>query len=256
MEFAQLRYFLIASKSKNFSQAAKVAYTSRQNLAHSISRLEEEVGTPLFIRNGTQTELTYAGAALVPKIERILEEIDGLSDPRSAPDSRPSVNIAVAINTLTLYPQLCNDKMFELPITLSEHRAITCYDFVVEGQMDLVIVPRLGDTPPMCKAELISSEPIMYLCSAHSPLADKTSLDVHDFADHDVLLFPNSNFVYEDFLRTYNAYHVPESRIREIASVSLMKNEVRVHDAIGIANSEFANNPLMDWLQSPAPILP
>lgn len=190
-----------------------------------------------------QTELTYAGEVMVGKVEKILSDFDELAGSCLDQEASKNANVAVAINTLTLYPELCNEKMFELPITLSEHRANTCFEFAVAGHMDMSILARIGDMPSLCTSVLIISEPIMYLCSEHSTLAERERLDVHDFAGHDVLLFPNNEFVYEDFLRAYNAHNIPDSRIREIASVSLMKNEVRIHDAIAIANSEFAIRP-------------
>ena len=50
MELSQLRYFIVVAELGNMSKAAEVLFVSQPNLSTSISRLEEEVGAPLFER--------------------------------------------------------------------------------------------------------------------------------------------------------------------------------------------------------------
>ena len=50
MELSQLRYFIAVAKLGNMSKAAETLFVSQPNLSTSISRLEEEVGVPLFER--------------------------------------------------------------------------------------------------------------------------------------------------------------------------------------------------------------
>lgn len=48
MEFSQLRYFQMVAKTENISKAAQSLYITQPNLSKSISRLEQELGVPLF----------------------------------------------------------------------------------------------------------------------------------------------------------------------------------------------------------------
>ena len=50
MELSQLRYFITVAELGNMSKAAEALFVSQPNLSTSISRLEEEVGVPLFDR--------------------------------------------------------------------------------------------------------------------------------------------------------------------------------------------------------------
>lgn len=74
MEFAQLRYFASAARLLHFSRAARELYVSQPALSVQIGKLEAELGTRLFHRQGRRVTLTDAGEALLPLAERILEQ--------------------------------------------------------------------------------------------------------------------------------------------------------------------------------------
>jgi DNA-binding transcriptional LysR family regulator len=74
MEIFQLRYFVAAARLLHFSRAADELYVSQPSLSLQIGKLETEVGTPLFHRQGRRVTLTDAGQALLPLAERILEQ--------------------------------------------------------------------------------------------------------------------------------------------------------------------------------------
>ncbi|HTE17783.1 MAG TPA: LysR substrate-binding domain-containing protein, partial [Armatimonadota bacterium] len=73
MELFQLRYFIAAARLLHFSRAAEELYVSQPSLSLQIGKLEAELGTPLFHRQGRRVTLTDAGAALLPQAERIVE---------------------------------------------------------------------------------------------------------------------------------------------------------------------------------------
>lgn len=61
MNIAQIRYFVTAAQVQNLSKAAELLHLSQPALSKSISKLEEELGTPLFIRSGKRIELNEQG---------------------------------------------------------------------------------------------------------------------------------------------------------------------------------------------------
>lgn len=74
MELFQLRYFVTAARLLHFTRAAEALYVAQPSLSLQIGKLEAEVGTPLFHRQGRGVTLTDAGEALLPLAERILEQ--------------------------------------------------------------------------------------------------------------------------------------------------------------------------------------
>lgn len=64
MELHQLKQFVAAAESESFTRGAERAFVSQPALSASISKLEDEMGTQLFIRNKRSVVLTPAGRKL------------------------------------------------------------------------------------------------------------------------------------------------------------------------------------------------
>lgn len=76
MNTTQLRYFITAAQLQNLSRAAALLHLSQPSLSKSISRLEEEIGVPLFNRNGKKLTLNAQGQRFMESASRILKEAD------------------------------------------------------------------------------------------------------------------------------------------------------------------------------------
>lgn len=65
----QLRCFLALYETLNFSVAARQLFLTQPTLSYQIRTLEEELGTPLFVRTTCRVEPTQAGQ-LLPSLPR------------------------------------------------------------------------------------------------------------------------------------------------------------------------------------------
>ena len=74
MELFQLRYFAAAARHLHFTRAAAECFVAQPSLSQQIAKLEREVGTALFLRQGRSVRLTDAGEALLVYAERILAD--------------------------------------------------------------------------------------------------------------------------------------------------------------------------------------
>ena len=73
MDIRILRYFLTVAKEQNFTRAAEQLNITQPTLSRQLAALEEELGTPLFIRGNRSITLMEAGILLK---RRALEIID------------------------------------------------------------------------------------------------------------------------------------------------------------------------------------
>ena len=76
MELSQLRYFMAVAELGNMSKAAQALFVSQPNLSTSISRLEEEVGVPLFDRRRGKIVLNQNGELLLESVKRAVDTLD------------------------------------------------------------------------------------------------------------------------------------------------------------------------------------
>ena len=81
MNFLQLSYFKKVAELEHISQAANELYISQPALSKSVHLLEEEIGYPLFTREGTGIRLNENGRILYRYACRILSGYqDALSE--------------------------------------------------------------------------------------------------------------------------------------------------------------------------------
>ena len=73
MLFQDLQYFAKVAEAGSISRAADELYRTYQGVHKSISRLEEEIGQPLFVRSNNSMILTPLGEYLLNKIVKPLE---------------------------------------------------------------------------------------------------------------------------------------------------------------------------------------
>lgn len=52
MDIRVLRYFLTVAKEQSFTKGAEQLHITQPTLSRQLAALEEELGTPLFIRSG------------------------------------------------------------------------------------------------------------------------------------------------------------------------------------------------------------
>ncbi|MFH8613422.1 LysR family transcriptional regulator [Streptomyces sp. NPDC018029] len=95
MDLLQLRYFQTVARYEHISRAAEELHVAQPSLSRTIARLEAELGTPLFDRQGRRIRLNQYGVVFLHHVDRALSELDDarrvLSDARDTAFGRVSV---------------------------------------------------------------------------------------------------------------------------------------------------------------------
>jgi len=76
MELLQLRYFITVAETLNISRAAQYHMIPQPAMSQTISRLEKELGKPLFDRHRNKLSLTKDGEAFLHSITASITELD------------------------------------------------------------------------------------------------------------------------------------------------------------------------------------
>lgn len=75
MEWSQLQYFQTVARLQHFTRASEILRISQPALSRAIARLEEELGVPLFERQGRNVFLNRYGQIFVKRVNNAMNEI-------------------------------------------------------------------------------------------------------------------------------------------------------------------------------------
>lgn len=76
MELHQIRYVLAASETLNFTRAAERCNVTQPALTKAVKSLEDELGAPIFHRDGKRVRLSPFGLSILPTLRSIQEQAE------------------------------------------------------------------------------------------------------------------------------------------------------------------------------------
>lgn len=183
MELGQLRYFLKAAELRNFTRAAEACLVSQPALSQQILKLEEELGRPLFERQGRQVALTAAGELLKERAEQILSLVDDAKG--RITDDGESGRISVsAIPTIApfLLPDVlrCFAERFpKAEVEVNEDVTESLLKRLSQGEVDAGVVA-LPIEKQYLEVEPLFEEELVLVMPPDHPLAERKRVTVAD----------------------------------------------------------------------------
>ena len=182
MELSQLRYFMAVAELGNMSKAAQALFVSQPNLSTSISRLEEEVGVPLFDRRRGKIVLNQNGELLLESVKRAVDTLD--AGVRAVRDQHAGKSAPLSLACMTDDTDLLEHFVLDNPdINLIQKRLdLPALTFLLErGEVDLA----LAVLPPPSDEivfERVYNCHFVLLMSRDHPLAGEASITRHQLA--------------------------------------------------------------------------
>jgi len=186
MEFHQIRYFLAASDHLNFTRAAEACNVSQPALTVAVRKLEDELGGPLFSREGGRIALTELGRAMRSHLARIDETRRAASQAAAAfvGAAPQEVNLGIystigprsVCSALSLFRESAPD------VTLAIHDVWgpRAYELLLSGAFDCALVARHGPLPERITAVALYTEPMVLAVGAGHPLSGRAEVSAAD----------------------------------------------------------------------------
>ncbi|WP_131782272.1 LysR substrate-binding domain-containing protein [Legionella gresilensis] len=201
MNLRDLHYFVVLARVKHFGEAAKLCFVSQPTLSMQIKKLEEELNLILFERNNKQVMLTEQGQILVKHAQAILQQVAEMkelaqvsSDPLSG-EIRLGVIPTLAPYLLPLVMPHIQKKFPKLRIWLVEEKTDVLTTMLSQGQLDAALMA----TP--VQSDLVQhnlfDEPFYFICSALSPLYQRSSIQLEELKGQSVLLLAEGHCLRE-----------------------------------------------------------
>lgn len=179
MNLRQITYFLKIAELRSFTSAANALHVSQPALSKQMRQLEEELGTALFIRSDRGIKLTEAGAMLLTRAPRVLEEIAQLrNDLQASSTQTPSgplaVGMGLAARDLVTIPAVTRFLQRCPLVAMHVREGITgpLVDDLKLGALDCALLFEVSPEEPLI-AEPFVRESLLYV----GPPASQLSLD-------------------------------------------------------------------------------
>ncbi len=203
MDIAALETFAAVAQSGSFSEAAQRLRLTQPAISKRIAALEDELGTRLFDRIGRQITLTEAGEALLPRAERILEELAdsrrALSNLSGSVAGRLTVATSHHIGLHRLPPVLrrFTTSYPDVELDLRFRASESICDEVEHGRLELGIVT-LPPTPrPGLQVIPVWRDALRIVCGRDHPLARRERFELADLAAYPAILTGPGTFTRE-----------------------------------------------------------
>ncbi len=121
MDIQKLKYFYTTAQIEHITRSAEILHISQPSLTQAIHSLENELGVPLFQRQGRRVVLTEFGGYLKQRLDKLLPEFDHLSveieEMKQSVTKKVKLNILAAssfvINTIMEYKKINPEVIFD-----------------------------------------------------------------------------------------------------------------------------------------------
>lgn len=191
----QLKYFVAIAQELHFGRAAARLGMAQPPLTQQMHKLEQEVGYPLFARQGRGTVLTEAGRVLLDESIRLLKDCEeALEHTRRAARGEigrltvgtpPSVMLTRLPAVIRRYRERFPDVRF----VLRELSTSAIGEGLLVGTLDVGLL-REVETVGAFRSELLMREPVVAVLPRSHLLARRSRLTLGQLAGEPFVLFP------------------------------------------------------------------
>lgn len=191
MELRHLRYFVAVAETGSLSRAAEKLFVAQPPLSVQIRQLEDELGTPLFVRHPKGVRLTAAGQALLPEARFLLERAARVRDVVRDAGAGGSFTLGfVPSASSTVLPELVRRLRRQQPGLKLEVRELISSEQVealVAGHIDAGLARAPARHPRLQVAQQMADPFCLALPSEPAPPAG--AVDLRQWAERDFVGF-------------------------------------------------------------------
>ena len=189
MELTQLNYFIEAARTENLSRAAENLHISQPSLSKAISRLEEELGTELFLRSGRRISLNADGRLflrqITPSVAALQEARVQFSGTSLKTANRLTVGVwgesAALTGCLRAFRKEHPEAFFDLRSHMERVVRPDIRDF------DLLLYPEGEEYYRKYRGETLLTEPYLLAVRADPQTVRKSAVDAAALPDYPIV---------------------------------------------------------------------
>lgn len=183
-----LKTFLVAAEVEQLGEAARIICLSPSAVTSQIKRIEEQVGTPLFIRGNKTLKLTAAGEALKGYATALLDLNDAAFHALAGEEWDGSLTFGIPTDYIGSFMEIALPQLHTLiptrRIIVTADRSRRIREGVGEGHIDIAVVAM--ESQFLDESELWS-EKLVWVQEKGARLSAREELPVALFSDDCVM---------------------------------------------------------------------
>lgn len=199
-----LRYFVEVARTGSLAAASESLHVAVSAISRQISKLEQDVGAPLFERLPRGMVLTESGELLVEHARRTLLDADTVLGEISASEARGGKLVRIGCTegfTRSFLPAVLARRYEAAPnarYTLRSGTPTQVEHWVASGEVDLGIAFSSGNTPAL-NVVYSTEMPVRALLASTHPLASHALLTLADLQAYPLALLERGTTVRQLF---------------------------------------------------------
>ena len=213
MTFQQLTYLLEVNQTGSFTVAAKNLFVAQSTVSNAITALENEIGTPIFVRGKKGLYPTPRGEEIIAHAGRIQDSYQfmtsgGVSKKRSL---RICCNTYTPANAAFLR-LLDENKGEDVDYSFVNHNYINAFNSLINYELDLsihmIFSPNTTTFEEKIKKhslnhQIVATVPVAICIGPGHRLYNQETLSMQDFKDEKLLELPSPNYSNIEYLNAY-----------------------------------------------------
>ncbi|PLY00870.1 MAG: LysR family transcriptional regulator [Desulfuromonas sp.] len=238
MDLRQIKAFVAVANARNFTRAAEQLRIAQPAVSMSIARLEEELGLPLFNRNGRQIALTAEGEVFLRHAERILEDVAAAETEMGELRGLTAGEVRIGIPPMMssyYFPRVIADFRAEYPhlqLAVKGEGAARIQQLISSGEIDLGVIAG-SRIPTGLAAHCFLREEIVACVPSNHPLATRESVRLEELLSEPLILFKRGYYMRELTDELMRGLHKEPNVVFETNLFSLVRSLVA--EGVGVS---------------------
>ncbi|MDE5900843.1 MAG: LysR family transcriptional regulator [Muribaculaceae bacterium] len=239
MELRQLRYFVKAAETLNFSDAARALCIAQSTLSQQIKQLEDELGVLLFQRGSHSISLTEAGAELLSPATSTIREaevcVERVQDLRQLLTG--TLNIGVTFSFSPILTETITEFMKQYPgvkLNIFYKQTDELMQMLERRQVDFVLAFRTIERRDGVESHVLFENHLAAIVKSNHALAALDKVTPADLARFPIAL-PSKGLQARNAFDHLLAGHQPGLNVRlELNEVNILLKLIRKSNLVTI----------------------
>ena len=240
MTLQELRYFCVTAEVLHYTRASRLLYISQPSLSYSLSKLEQELGVPLFEKNGKKVALTKYGEEFLPYAKRALAElsegIEHLREMKIPASGGVSLGYIYSVSFSAL-PQFVNRFYMHqgnerIAFRFRQGKAGELIEQLLNGSLDILIAGK----PDMASIDYIPiyRQELYLIVPATHRLADADSVALSDIAGEYFISLNHETLTYHQLEKEFRKAEFEPNTVIEADEYSSIAASVSTGAGVAI----------------------